>query len=221
MSLLIFLMHTEPKHLRPFSHKWVALGIINTFDPFIFGFHVVGLIFWGFGADPGYTFTVIYGILVIYYIARYRARKNVYKKVQKLIPDATEIIISPTLRFHQWKIAVMNTHQFFVGRSINKDVQILDQFNRVAIPETPVLKAAKQDENLSAFLSFSPVYRWEVDEYDDSYEVRFIDLRYRSKDYYPFVAVVQLNTDLKIINSYTGWIFSEEKLRKKLDILPN
>ena len=60
-----------------------------------------------------------------------------------------------------------------------------------------------------------------MDEYDDSYEVRFIDLRYRSKDYYPFVAVVQLNTDLKIINSYTGWIFSEEKLRKKLDILPN
>ena len=207
--------------LRPFSHKWVALGIINTFDPFIFGIHAVGLILWGFGADPGYTFAAIYGILVIYYIARYRARKKVYKKVQKLIPDATEIIISPTLRFHQWKIAVMNTNQFFVGRSINKDVQILDQFNRVAIPETAVLIAAKKDENLSAFLSFSPVYRWEVDEYDESYEVRFIDLRYRSKDYYPFVAVVQLNTDLKIINSYTGWIFSEEKLRKKLDILPN
>ena len=113
---------------------------------------------------------------MIYYIARFVQGKNVYKKVQRLIPDATEIIISPTLRFHQWKIAVMNTHQFFVGRSINKDVQILDQFNRVAIPETPVLDAAKQDENLSAFLSFSPVYRWEVDEFDDSYEVRFIDL---------------------------------------------
>ena len=42
--------------LRPFSHKWVALGIINTFDPFIFGIHAVGLILWGFGADPGYTF---------------------------------------------------------------------------------------------------------------------------------------------------------------------
>ena len=84
-------------------------------------------------------------------------------------------------------------------RTIDKQsVQILDQFNRVEIPQTPVLDAAKKDENLSAFLSFSPVYRWEVDEYDDSYEVRFIDLRYRSKDYYPFVAVVQLNTDLKI-----------------------
>jgi inner membrane protein len=115
----------------------------------------------------------------------------------------------------------MNKHQFFVGRSEDNEVQILDQFNRVAIPETPVIEAAKKDPNLDAFLSFSPVYRWEVDEYDDYYEVRFIDLRYRSKDYYPFVAVVQLDRDLTILSSYTGWIFSEEKLRKKLDILPN
>ena len=54
------------------------------------------------------------------------------------------------------------------------------------------LDAAKKDENLSAFLSFSPVYRWEVDEYDDSYEVRFIDLRYRSKDYYPLSLLFNL-----------------------------
>ncbi|WP_338470585.1 metal-dependent hydrolase [Niallia sp. XMNu-256] len=207
--------------LRPFSHKWVALGVINTFDPIIFGLHVVGLLLWGFGADPGYTFIAVYAVLVAYYIIRFIARNKVYKQIKILIPDATEIIISPTLRFHQWKIAVMNDQQFFVGRSENNQVQILDQFNRVAIPETPVLEAAKKDNNLSAFLSFSPVYRWEVDEFDHSYEVRFIDLRYRSKDYYPFVAVVQLDSKLNIINSYTGWIFSEEKLRRKLDILPN
>ncbi len=207
--------------LRPFSSKWVALGVINTFDPIIFGIHVVGLILWGFGFDPGYTFSVIYVILVGYYIIRFLARRNVYKKVSMMIPDATEIIISPTMRFHQWKIAVMNEHQFFVGRSENKQVKILDQFNRIEVPQTPVLNAAKKDANLSAFLSFSPVYRWEVDEYDDYYEVRFIDLRYRSKDYYPFVAVVQLNLDLDIKTSYTGWIFSEQKLRKKLDIIPH
>src|SRR5574342_1229797 len=38
--------------LRPFSSKWVALGVINTFDPFIFGIHVVGLFVWIFGAHP-------------------------------------------------------------------------------------------------------------------------------------------------------------------------
>ncbi|WP_066298880.1 metal-dependent hydrolase [Bacillus sp. FJAT-29937] len=206
--------------LRPFSSKWVALGVINTFDPYIFGIHIVGILIWAFGAHPGYTFLPIYVLLIFYYILRFRAQKKVYNEVKRMIPDANEIIIAPTMKFNKWRIAVMNKHQFFVGRAENHEVKIIDQFNRVPVPETPVLEAAKKDKNLSAFLSFSPVYRWEIDEYDDYYEVRFIDLRYRSNDYYPFVAVVQLNLELEIITSYTGWIFSEEKLRKKLDIIP-
>ena len=207
--------------LRPFSSKWLALGIINTFDPFIFGIHVLGLILWAIGTDPGYTFLTIYAVIVVYYIIRFRAQRKVYQQVKEIIPDATDIIIAPTMKYSQWRLAIMNKHQFFVGRAENQQVNILDQFNRVAVPETPVIKAAKEDSNLSAFLSFSPVYRWELDEYNDYYEVRFIDLRYRSNDHYPFVAVVQLDRELTITKSYTGWIFSEEKLRKKLDILPN
>ncbi|UII56643.1 metal-dependent hydrolase [Cytobacillus spongiae] len=207
--------------LRPITSKWIALGIINTFDPYIFGFHVVGLIFWAFGANPGYTFLAIYAVIIAYYVIRFKAQRRVKNEVMELIPDATEIIISPTMKFHHWRIAVINDHQFFVGRAERNKVNILDQFNRVPVPETPVLDAAKKDKNLSAFLSFSPVYRWEIDEYDDYIEVRYIDLRYRSNGHYPFVAVVQLDNELQILSSYTGWIFSEEKLRKKLDIIPN
>jgi inner membrane protein len=207
--------------LRPFSQKWLALGIINTFDPFIFGLHIFGLFLWAAGADPGYTFIGVYAVLISYYIFRFLSQRKVLNNVKELIPDATDIIIAPTMKFNQWRLAIMNKHQFFVGRAHNYDVNIIDQFNRVPVPETPVLDAAKQDKNLSAFLSFSPVYRWELDEFSDFYEVRFIDLRYRSKDYYPFVAVVQLDQKLNILTSYTGWIFSEEKLRKKLEMIPS
>jgi inner membrane protein len=207
--------------LRPFSNKWIALGIINTFDPFIFGIHVVGLILWGLGADPGYTFLAIYAVLVSYYIFRFIAQRKVLSKVKKLIPDAIDIIIAPTMRYNQWRLAIMSKNQFFVGRAHDNVVNIIDQFTRIPVPETPVIEAAKQDRNLSAFLSFSPVYRWELDEFDDFYEVRFIDLRYRSNGHYPFVAVVQLDFKLQIICSYTGWIFSEEKLRKKLEVIPS
>jgi inner membrane protein len=206
--------------LRPFSSKWLALGIINTFDPFIFCMHLAGLLLWALGSDPGYTFLGIYAIIVVYYIVRFLAQRRVLHEVEKIIPDATDIIIAPTMKFNQWRLAIMNKHQFFVGRAHKNEVNIIDQFNRIPVPNTPILEAAKKDKNLSAFLSFSPVYRWELDEYDDYYEVRFIDLRYRSNDHYPFVAVVQLNLDLDIIKSYTGWIFSEEKLRKKLDLIP-
>ncbi|ASV66431.1 metal-dependent hydrolase [Cytobacillus sp. FSL W7-1323] len=207
--------------LRPFSSRWVALGMINTFDPFIFAMHVFGLFLWIFGMDPGYTFLVIYCILFIYYILRYFAKKSVEAKVQKLIPDATEIIISPTMKYNQWRIAIKNKDSFFVGRALRGQVRIVDQFKRVPIPKTPIFNAATKDKNISAFLSFSPVYRWEIETIENIVEIRFIDLRYRSNEYYPFVAVAHLDKDLTIINSYTGWIFSEEKLKKKLDIITN
>ncbi|MBP3040923.1 metal-dependent hydrolase [Bacillaceae bacterium Marseille-Q3522] len=206
--------------LRPFSSKWVALGVINTFDPFIFAIHIVGLIIWACGIHPGYTFLCIYLIIVGYYICRFHDHRRVYKEVSKIIPDATEIIIAPTINPYHWRIAVMNPRQFFVGRSVKHHIHILDQFNRVPVPSSPVIEAAMKDKNLSAFLSFSPVYRWEMKEQKDGYEIKFIDLRYRSNGHYPFVAVVQLDSDLNITSSYTGWIFSEEKLRKKLEILP-
>ncbi|MHC0039098.1 metal-dependent hydrolase [Pseudoneobacillus sp. C159] len=206
--------------LRPFSSKWVALGWINTFDSFIFAIHVVGLIIWALGAHPGYTFIAVYAVILSYYVLRFLAQRRIRRTLQKMIPDATEIIIAPTMKFHQWRIAVISDTKFYVGRSVRFHVKIFDEFERIPVPEIPVIEAAKKDKNLSAFLSFSPVYRWELDEYDDYYEVRFIDLRYRSNGHYPFVAVVQLDLDFNIITSYTGWVFSEEKLRKKLSILP-
>lgn len=206
--------------LRPFTSKWVALGVINTFDPIIFGIHVAAIVIWVIGADPGYTFLGMFIILIGYYLLRFYAQAKVREAVRKMIPDATDIITSPTMKFNLWRIAAMNEEEFFVGRALGTNIVIYDRFKRVPVPKTPVLEAAKKDSNLAAFLSFSPVYRWELDEYDDHYEVRFIDLRYRSNGHYPFVAVVQLDLELNPISSYTGWVFSEKKLRKKLSIIP-
>lgn len=206
--------------LRPFSKKWVALGVINTFDPFIFITHIIGIIIWALGAHPGYTFLVMYVIIACYYIVRFSLQKMIFQKVHEQFANVEEIIISPTMRFHRWHLAIMTKDRFYVARVIKKEIILLDKFERIPIPQSEVIIAAKQDDNISAFLSFSPVYRWEISEYTDHYEVRFIDLRYRSKGYYPFVAIVQLNSQLEIVSSYTGWIFSEAKLRRKLDLLP-
>lgn len=207
--------------LRPFTKKWIALGVINTFDPFIFSIHILGILAWTLGSSPAYTFFSIYVVLICYYFIRFRQKQKISKIVNEKIGDVTQIIISPTIHFNQWHLAITTKDFFYVARAMNYEIVIHDKFNKCPIPNTPVIKAAKKDKNLSAFLSFSPVYRWEVDEYDDHYEVRFIDLRYRSKGYYPFVAVVQLDLHLNIVSSYTGWIFSEKKLRKKLELLPD
>ncbi|QUG42812.1 metal-dependent hydrolase [Psychrobacillus sp. INOP01] len=205
--------------LRPFSRKWVALGVINTFDPIIFGIHVVGILFWMFGLNPVPTFLTMYAIIFVYYILRFAVQHAVKNSVKHTIPDADEIIVAPTMKFLQWRVAAISKTHHYVGRAYGRSITIYDKFERNPLPESDLVRAALKDNNLSAFTSFSPIYRWEITQFEHIYEVRLIDLRYRSNDFYPFVAVAHLNEDLEIVNSYTGWIFSEDKLRKKLDFI--
>ena len=205
--------------LRPFSKKWIALGVINTFDPIIFTLHCIGILLWVFGASPVWTFSIMYAIIIGYYILRYAVQQAVKKAVHNTIQDEDIVIVAPTMRFFHWRIAAKSKTHYYVGRAYGRSVTIYDKFEIKPLPKTPIVDAALQDVNLSAFLSFSPIYHWEISELENGLtEVRLIDLRYRSDNRYPFVAVAQLNEDNKIITSYTGWIFSEEKLQKKLQI---
>ena len=205
--------------LRPFSHRWVALSVINTFDPIMFALHAIAIAAWIFGAPPVPTMSILYGVVFIYYLLRFAVRGAVRRAVNNTIPNATEIYIAPTMRFFQWRIAASTEKDHYVGRAYGRSVNIYDRFDRKPLPESPYVKAALTDRNVKAFVSFSPIYRWEITQVDVLTEVRLIDLRYRSKTFYPFVAVAHVDEDFNVVNSYTGWIFSEDKLRKKLNFL--
>ncbi|MFD1927838.1 metal-dependent hydrolase [Sporosarcina siberiensis] len=207
--------------LRPFSHRWVAIGVINTFDPVIFGLHILAILIWMFGANPVSTMITTYIIIFFYYLLRFAIKSAVKRAVFNTIPDADDVFIAPTMRFFQWRVAASTANYHYVGRAYGRSVNIYDRFERKPMPTTPEIEAAMEDKNIEAFTSFSPIYRWNVSYIDDICEVRLIDLRYRSKGYYPFVAVAHIDSDLNVLNSYTGWIFSEDKLKKKLNFSPN
>ncbi|WP_257350829.1 metal-dependent hydrolase [Pseudalkalibacillus decolorationis] len=205
--------------LHPFKRKWVALGMINIFDPFIFFAHIFGFVLWFIGYDPGYTFLSIYGILIGYYIWRYFSKQHTIHMIKKEIPNAENVIVCPTMRWSQKHVAVMSEKEFHVVEVKGDELTVHDVYDRIPVPDDPIINAAKKDSNLAAFLSFSPVYRWEVEEFEDGYEVRFIDLRYRSKGHYPFVAVVRLDKGLRNLSSFTGWVYSEKTLKRKLELV--
>ena len=46
--------------LRPFSNKWVAIGVINTFDPIIFVLHVLAIIYMEFRCKSVFTMLTTY-----------------------------------------------------------------------------------------------------------------------------------------------------------------
>lgn len=202
--------------LRPFNHQWIALGFINTFDPYIFFLHLAGIVAWMLGAEPGITFAIIYVVIILYYIKRYNDRKEIVTEIQEYFPTTKYVATSPTIKQNHWRVAIKTDKRFFVGTVENGHIQLFDEFERVPLPNSTLIDVAKTDKNIAAFLSFSPIYRWEINENERYTEIRLIDLRYRSKGRYPFVAVVQIDEDFKILNSYTGWIFSEQTLQKKL-----
>ena len=43
-----------------------------------------------------------------------------------------------------------------------------------------------------------------------------MDLRYLNNDHYAFVAIAHLTQQDEIDHSYIGWVFSEDKLQRKL-----
>ncbi|BDH63066.1 membrane protein [Lysinibacillus sp. PLM2] len=205
--------------LRPFSKKWVALGVINTFDPLIFGIHCLGIVLWVFGANPVITFGLIYVIIIFYYFSRFAVQAAVKQAVRNTIQDEDFVIVAPTMRFFNWRVAAKSKTHYYVGRAYGRTVNIHDKIEIHPIPKTPLVDKALSDSNLAAFLSFSPLYNWEISELPNGLtEVRLIDLRYRSNDRYPFVAVAHVDEELNIVNSYTGWIYSEDKLQRKLQI---
>ncbi|SHN28571.1 metal-dependent hydrolase [Gracilibacillus kekensis] len=206
---------------RPFTRKWIAHGFISTFDPYIFSLHMIGIIAWILGATPGFTWIMIYFIIVLYYIKRYIDKREIVKIIHEHFEQVEQIATSPTTKQNSWRVAFNTDQHHFVGRVEDGHVEIDDKFHRLPEPENSLFELARTDKNISAFLSFSPIYRWEINMFDDFSEIRFIDLRYRSDGHYPFVAVVQIDDNMRIMNSYTGWVFSEEKLQNKLNMDSN
>lgn len=207
--------------LRPFSNKWIAHGFINTFDPYIFFLHIAGILAWILGANPGYLWLTIYSVILLYYVKRYMDKREIAKKIKDFYPDTERIATSPTIKQNDWRVAITTTDNFYVGTVYNGHIQIVDEFKRIPFPNLPIFELAMEDPSISAFLSFSPVYHWEMNEYERYTEIRFIDLRYRSKERYSFVAIVQINHDMEITSSFTGWVFSEWKLQNKLTLSSN
>ena len=201
---------------RPFSHQWVAYGFINTFDSYIFSAHIIGIVAWTLGAPPGPTFLIIYAILILYYIKRFMDKREIVRTINDYFGETEFIATSPTIKQNDWRVAIATKDRYFVGTVENGHIQLYDEFERLPLPKSQLIKIAKTDKNISAFLSFSPIYRWKITEKEAYTEIRFTDLRYRNKGYYPFVAVVQIDKQENILNSYTGWIFSEQKLQSKL-----
>lgn len=107
--------------LRPLTKKWIQIGIINTFDLFIFVTHIIAIFLWYIGFNPVYTFGSLYLILIVYYIIRRILQQTIKKNVLMRIPKDETVIktfVAPTIKFSN------GVSQFRLINTIISDVAI-------------------------------------------------------------------------------------------------
>jgi inner membrane protein len=206
--------------LRPFSDKWISWNIIHIFDPFIFFSHVGALLIWSMRlAEPQLIFPILYIFIGWYYLWRILEHLLLKKNLKKQDPfykQGDTYQLFTTFNINVWNVIKLNknSNTYVLGElKIGK----LKWTDEVKCEQHPAIEASKQHEDVKAMLYFTDFACASVKEHQWGYEVRWSDIRYRYRKQFPFVAVVLMNHDFEVLDSYTGWL-SESKLEKKLRI---
>lgn len=131
--------------------------------------------------------------------------------------NPVKVFVAPTIRFMQWRVAIQTEEHDYVGRSYGRNIVFSDKGKRQSFPNDDLMQYVKNDKNIRTFLNFSSIYRWQAKKLEDgTTEIRLVDLRYLKNGHYSFVAIAHLDKNMQIDHSYIGWVFSEDKLQRKL-----
>ena len=69
--------------------------------------------------------STMYVIIFFYYLLRFAVKIGGKKSCCNTVPDADEIIIAPTMRFFQWRVAASSPKCHYVGRAYGSSVNDL------------------------------------------------------------------------------------------------
>lgn len=203
--------------LRPISRQWVAWSIIHIFDPIIFSSHILAILLWISGvASPQVVFPVLYGLLAIYYGWRTFVHRKLLSRIPSMDPKHRpddRYTLQPTISLYRWNIVrVSKDCTYGIGEWDNGALKWIDVLK---CDEHPAIEASKQHPDVQAFLSVTPYPCGHVISQSWGFEVRWVDIRYRYRKQYPFVAVVTMDSAFVPLQSYVGWL-SDERLEKRL-----
>lgn len=202
---------------RPVSRQWVAWNIIHIFDPFIFSTHLLAILLWISGfASPTVIFPVLYGLLAVYYTWRTVVHRRLSHKVPRVDAswkDGDRYTLMPTISLYRWNLVKQEASgTYHIGEWDHGNLRWLDS---MSCDVHPAIEASKNHQDVQAFLSVTPFPCGQVMRHTWGYEVRWVDVRYRYRKQYPFVAVVLMDFSFSPLQSFVGWL-SDERLEKRL-----
>ncbi|MBZ5749192.1 MULTISPECIES: metal-dependent hydrolase [Metabacillus] len=200
---------------RPFTKKWLSLNFIPLFDPIIILIHVIGFILWLTNFSPGIVFFYGYFILTVYLIIRFFVSLEKRRYITEATNKMGEMTIIPTMWLQKWDFVHETESTYQVGSIHGKNINWIHQFDKADF-SCEIINVSLADKNVQHFLANSKHTHVLYFPTPSGFDVQWIDLRFRNKDYYPYMAIVKLDRSQNIIASYTGWVHNTKRLDEKL-----
>lgn len=97
----------------------------------------------------------IVGILVVYYIIRFRMQAIIKQQALRQIKqehNPVKVFVAPTIRFMQWRVAVQTEMHDYVGRSYGRNIVFSDKSKRQSFPSDDLMQYVKTIKILKHFL---------------------------------------------------------------------
>ncbi|TVX87094.1 metal-dependent hydrolase [Paenibacillus agilis] len=208
--------------IRPFSERWISWNIIPIFDPFIFTSHLIAVAIWMFGwIQPTVLFPVLYIILAVYYVWRTLTHRLLIRRLPKLDNEhklGERYTLIPTVVWSQWNLVKKCKNGVFRVGQLHKN-RVVSWTETAKCDEHPAVEASKSETVVKTFQYFTRYGCATVQPTGYGFVVRWVDVRYRHRKQYPFVAVVMMNAQYETLDTYIGWL-SEEKLYKRCGLEP-
>lgn len=200
--------------LLPFSRKWIAFDALPLMDPYLLALH-----FLGFSLLPFYpigrTFFVIYGFMIIYLLIRASTAFFTKKQLQNHFRNAIQIKLIPRMTLLKWNIIIETREDFMFGVYYEGSLNIEHSLSKkIDFPE--LVAQSKNNQYVSDFLSATHFAFPFVRKCKTGYFVDWQDLRFRTKKFFPFRAILFISLDLKNKKGYIGWLNSLKQYKKVL-----
>ncbi|MEH7375189.1 metal-dependent hydrolase [Neobacillus drentensis] len=205
--------------LLPFSQKWIAFDAIPLLDPYILSLH-----FLGFGLlffyQAGIIFLIIYVFIFLYLAVRTLSALLTKRHLQQHFIRADRIKLIPRITLFKWDIFIETREDFLFGVYSDNTLDI--EHTLVKNIDFPVLVSeSTNDESVSDFLASTSFAYPFVAVRKNGYFVYWKDLRFRTKKFFPSLAILFISSDFKRKSSYIGKVSSLKQYKKVLRSLTN
>ncbi|WP_419954504.1 metal-dependent hydrolase [Neobacillus niacini] len=198
--------------LRPFSTKWLSLDFLPLIDPYFIMLHVLGFSLLPF-FDAGRIFTYIYLSMFFYLAIRLILTHFTKWKLTQHFQNALRVKVIPKTSLFHWNIIIETDQDFLFGSYTKGELWIEHTFSKKVDYPGLVIDSSMNPQVDSFLRSTHFAYPF-VKKRKSGYFIYWKDLRFRSKKFFPKLAIMFISLDHQNQVSYTGKFTSIKQYRK-------